>query len=595
MAPEQVEGGPVTPATDIYAFGVVLFEMVTGTWPFKAETPLKTAVKRLQEPAPSPRLHVPDLPVVWEATILRCLARAAEDRFGAMGEVVDALEGGARHQDETTPAAGPKSRSRWPALLLLAIMLATGYGLYAWLSDRGSSSAIASLAVLPFTNASQDSASDYLSDGISESLVNRLSQLPGVKVVANSSSSRYKGKNADPQDVARALNVVGILAGRVLQQGDRLTISVELIDGRDRSQVWGEQYVRSSADLLQVQADISREIARTLQLRLTSGEQQRLAAREVRNPAAYELLLKGHYHRARGGALDRQKAGDYFAQAIAADPGSALAHADLSDIYRSLASSGLVDPAEYLPKARAAAQRALELDDSLAEGHYALANLMTYAWEWTAAEQQYKQAIAQNPNLALAHRWYAAYLRVVGRHDEAVAEIMRARELDPVSPGLNATVGLVLASAGRHDEALQALTRTTELDPGYGYSYVFLGSIHAARGRYADAVDSYRKAMTLGLDTPTTQIALGVALANVGDRPAADAILARLQAGADHVSPAELATLLAALGQRDAAFASLERAYAAHDLQLQYLGVSAAFAPLRPDPRFQDLRRRVGL
>ena len=416
-----------------------------------------------------------------------------------------------------------------------------------------------------------------------------------MKVVANSSSSRYKGKNADPQDVARALNVVGILAGRVLQQGDRLTISVELIDGRDRSQVWGEQYVRSSADLLQVQADISREIARTLQLRLTSGEQQRLAAREVRNPAAYELLLKGHYHRARGGALDRQKAGDYFAQAIAADPGSALAHADLSDIYRSLASSGLVDPAEYLPKARAAAQRALELDDSLAEGHYALANLMTYAWEWTAAEQQYKQAIALNPNLALAHRWYAAYLRVVGRHDEAVAEIMRARELDPVSPGLNATVGLVLASAGRHDEALQALTKTTELDPGYGYSYVFLGSIHAARGRYADAVDSYRKAMTLGLDTPTTQIALGVALANVGDRPAAGAILARLQAGADHVSPAELATLLAALGQRDAAFASLERAYAAHDLQLQYLGVSAAFAPLRPDPRFQDLRRRVGL
>ena len=472
MAPEQVEGGPVTPATDIYALGVLLFEMVTGTWPFMAETPLRTAVKRLQELPPSPRIHVPDLDPVWEETILRCLARAPADRFANIGEVVTALEGSQRQtsvEDRRTrrwPSTAP-----WVPALLLSAILAGAYFVYAALAKARAPTAITtSLAVLPFTNTSRDPAQDYLSDGISEGLINRLSQLPGLKVVANSSSSRYKGKDADPQEVARALDVVDILAGRILQRDDRLFISVELIDGRDRTQVWGEKYVRSTADLLQVEAEISQEIARKLQLRPTSGQQERLATHGVTNPEAYELLLKGHSYRAKGSVEDRQKAGDYFVRAIAVDPGYALAHADLSDIYRSLASSSLVDPAEYLPKARAAARRALELDENLAEGHYALANLLTYAWQWAGAEGEYKRAIMLNPNLALAHRWYAAFLRLVGRHEEAIAEITRARELDPLSPGVNATVGLVLASARRYEPAIATLTRTIELDPDYPYS-----------------------------------------------------------------------------------------------------------------------------
>ena len=277
------------------------------------------------------------------------------------------------------------------------------------------------------------------------------------------------------------------------------------------------------------------------------------------NPQAYELLLKGRFHRAKGGTEDRKKAGEYFDQAIAVDPAYALAYADLSDIYRSLVGSGLLGPKEYLPKARAAAQKALELDEGLAEAHYALANLMTYAWEWADAEREYKRAIELNPNLALAHRWYAAYLRLMGRHEQAIAEISRARELDPLSPGVNATVGYVLSSARQYDQAITALKRTIELDPKYPYAHLFFGHTYAAQGRYAEAVTAYQEAIALGLDTPVTQIYLGAASARAGDRRRALAVLQQLQSGKAYVSAAELAILLTALGEREQAFASLEQ------------------------------------
>ena len=417
MAPEQVEGGPVTPATDIYAFGVVLFEMVTGTWPFMAETPLRTAVKRLQEPPPSPRIHVPDLDPRWEATILRCLARAPADRFASVGEVVAALEGTA---PPSTAARGERRRWRlaaasWRARCSLSAALAAPTSCYRRFARRAHGG-ITSLAVLPFANTSNDPEQEYLSDGISESLINRLSQLPGLKVVANSSSSRYKGKDADPREVARALDVPACSTGRVLQRGDDLSISVELIDGRDRTQVWGEQYSPQGAPTCsQVQGEISREIAEKLQLRLTAGAAAAAGHAGDRNPEAYELLLKGHFHRAKGRAEDRKKAGEYFQRGhrrrsrLRARPCRSVRH--LPEPGRQ--QPGRLRPSTC-PRREAAARKALELDESLAEAHYALANLMTYAWQWADAEREYKRAIELNPNLALAHRWYASVSAALG-------------------------------------------------------------------------------------------------------------------------------------------------------------------------------------
>ncbi len=596
MAPEQVEGGPVTPATDVYALGVVLFEMVTGAWPFVGETPLKMATARLHEPPLSPRVHVADIDPLWEDTILRCLARRPDDRFASATDVVSALQGG---RVEPGAAAAPTPRRRigvtsLAAALIIVTTLVAGY--FAYVRYAGSGPAgITSIAVLPLRNSSSDPEQDYLSDGISEALINRLSQVPGLKVVANSSSSRFKGQDADPQAVAQALDVAGILAGRVSPRGDSLSISIELIDGRDRTQVWGEQYVRKTADLFQVSEDISRDVARKLGIGPAAGSSPGPGTRQVRNPEAYELLLKGHFHRARGGTEDRQKASEYFVRAIAADPGYALAYADLSDIYRSLVNSGLVDPKEYLPKAREAAQKALELDEGLADGHYVLANLMSYSWEWADAEREYQRAIELNPNLALAHRWYATYLRLMGRHEQAISAITRARELDPLSPGVNATVGYVLSSARRYDQAIDALNKTIELDRSYPYTHLFLGHTYTAQGKHADAVAAYTRAMALGLDTPATQVHLGAAAARAGDRTRAQAMLQELRSSQERSSPADLALLQTALGEREQAFASLEDAYRARDIQLQYLGVEPGFDPLRSDPRFADLMRRVGL
>lgn len=263
---------------------------------------------------------------------------------------------------------------------------------------------------------------------------------------------------------------------------------------------------------------------------------------------------------------------------MAVDPGYAPAYADLSDIYRSLIGSSTLDPKEYLPKAQAAAQKSLELDDGLAEAHFALANLKTYAWQWAEAEREYKRAIELNPNLALAHRWFASYLRIRGQHEQAVNAIKRARELDPLSPGVNATVGYLFFGARKYDQTIESLKKTLEMERNYPYTHLFLGFTYAAKKMYPEAIAAYQEAMGLGLDTPSTQIHLGAAYALAGNREQAQTILGRLKGSKEYVSPGEL-----------------NKAYETHDHQLQYLGVSPEFDPLRSDPRFQGLLRRVGL
>ncbi len=485
--------------------------------------------------------------------------------------------------------------SNLPWIILAIVAVAGIYFAYLAFFPRVNKTDYRSIAVLPFENSGGDAEMEYLSEGISETLINNLSQLSDIKVIARSSSFRYKDNSANLREIAKALSVTTILTGWVMRRGENLQISVELINARDNTQIWGEQYSRRADDLLSIQNDISREIADKLHPRLTLSQHKHLVSHETTNSVAYELLLKGRFYRAKGGTESRKKAVEYFNEAINTDPNYALAYAELSFTYRILVGSGSLDPKEFTPKAEAAALKALELDDRLADAHFALAFLKMNAWEWSAAEFGFKRAIELNPNLARAYIGYSGYLSRMGRHTEAVAEIKRAKELDPLSTIVNGNFGIILYFAGKFDEAIKILQETLEFDPNFSFAHLYLGYNYSAKGMFRESIKAYLKAFSLGQETPSNKIYLGAAYAGAKKSEKAREILQELETGENYVSPAELAVLHTALGDREKAFASLEKAFNLHDLQLQYLGTDPAFRSLRDDSRFRDLLNRIGL
>jgi TolB-like protein len=452
-----------------------------------------------------------------------------------------------------------------------------------------------SIAVLPFVNETGNADVEYLSDGLTETLISNLSQLPELKVTARNSTFKYKDKEVDAGQVARSLAVEAILIGRVSRHGDMFLVNTELINGSDSTRLWGEQYKRKESDLLAIEAEISHEIVQALRLRLTTVEQQKLAKRETVNPQAYELLLKGRFFRNKGGTENWKKGLEFFRQATAVDPTYALAYAELSRSFAGLVTNNLLDPKDGTPKAEEAARKALELDEGLAEAHLAMAGVKGDAWEWPAAEREYKRALELNPSLSGAHIGYTFYHMIHRRDEQALAEARRARELDPLSHGANAVVVYGLILAGEIDQAIDTVKKMLELDRSNPGVHMLLGQTYRRKAQYAQAIAAYQEAWKLGDQSPDTQVLLGQAYAMTGEPEKTRRILKRLENGNQYVSPTGLAMLYAALGEEDQALALLERGYAARDKDLIWLNVEQAFDPLRSDPRFEDLLRRIGL
>lgn len=500
-----------------------------------------------------------------------------------------------RNKDRQPKTEVRKTSRFWLAAIIIASLAGLSFfGFYSWRDDQPSNAPVTSVAVLPFVNAGADPEMEYFSDGISESLIDRLSELPQLKVIARSSSFKYRGENIDLQDAAGKLGVQAIITGRVVRRDENLSIRVEMVDARDNRQLWSEQYNRKATDMLAVQQEVAQAVSEQLHLKLSGTQEQKLTKRDTVNPQAYELVLQGRFLGIKGGVENIRKAIEYYRQAIGIDPNYALAYAHLAGSYLYLINSGVLDPKEFLPKAQAAAHKALELDPNLADAHLAMANLYINDWNWAAVETEFKRAIELNPNLVTARNNYSAYLSIIGRHDEAIAEARRTKELDPLTPHNLVTFGYTLVQARRYDEAIAEFKKILEIDRNNFAANNWISFAYLYKGMYREAIDSYQKTIRLGGNSPSNQIFLGATYAKAGEREKAQAILKQLETK-EYVSPGELAVLYTSLGEHEKAFASFEKAYAAHDLQLQYLKIEPSFDPLRRDPRFQDLLRRVGL
>ena len=483
------------------------------------------------------------------------------------------------------------------AVLLLAA-IAFGY----WFYNRPASNLaqIESIAVLPFVNTSGDADVEYLSDGMTELLINSLSQLPKLAVKARSSVFRYKGKGIEPQQVGQELKVQAVLNGRVVQRGDQLTLGLELVDVGTGNQLWGKQYNRKVTDLVSLQSEIARDVSEKLRLRLTSTEQQRVTKRGTENTEAYQAYLKGRYYWNKGRpGQDYAKSREYFQQAIDFDPNYALAYCGLADYYGFASAVGLLPPNENWPKAEAAVNKSLALDDTRAETYNPLAAVRVYYYrDWPAAERDFRRGIELNPNYAEIHLHYAVCLVRFGRGEEALAEIQRAVELEPLGLGANAYWGRILFYMRQYDRAIDQLRKTLELDQNFATAHEWLGDAYEQRGMYGEAVAEWGKALTLrgtGLSLEQAYAASGFeAAVRAPARQRLEKSNERMKHG-EYVPATEYATAYIRLGDKGQAFAWLDRAVQERNSFALEFKINPIYDNLRDDPRFQDLLRRVGL
>jgi len=606
MSPEQVRAKELDARTDLFSFGAVLYEMATGTLPFRGESSGVIFNAILERPPVSPVRLNPDLAPKLEEIINKTLEKDRTLRYQHASDIRTDLQRLKRDTETTrisSVQASPHQRPKRRKLWLVAAACVTVIGLAAvatWFLRSGRGSQINSLAVLPFTNVSGDANSDYLSDGITESLIANLTHVPQLKVKSRNSVFRYTGKDVDVQKASSELRVSALITGRVTPHGETLEVSAELTDIRDNTEIWGQHYSTKSADIISLQQQIAGDIAARLRSGMNSSERQQVTKQGTQNPDAYELYLKGRYYWNKRTAVDVKTAISYFNQAIAKDPAYALAYAGLADSYSALPVYGGA-PSENYPKGNAAARRALELDPSLARPHAVLgSNEMEYDWDFVGGETEYKKALQLDPNDATTHSWYAQDIAMIGgREEEALAEINRAHQLDPMSPIISANTGAIYVLAGRYDEAIAVCKKAANADPTFAETHGCLMGAYWGKRMYPQVIEElkvygqlsgdrnisvFASAMEQGFRSGGWKVALTKGIE-----------ISKAQRKTGYSSACQIADLYADLGDNDQAFQWLNTAYQERDTYLLGLKTDFSLDPLHSDPRFAELVRKVGL
>ncbi len=631
MSPEQAKGKDVDARTDIFSFGVVLYEMLAGHLPFEGETAMESISSIIKdEPKPLTKSGIsPEI----KRIIGKTLRKNADERYQTTKELLADLKDAKQElefQDKLERTIQPHDDEQKTQMLkavatvdessqtttnetqndsitikksgigkavigIFAVLLVSAIGLGYWFYSKSNAKQIESIAVMPFVNESGNADTEYLSDGMTETLISSLSNLPNLNVKPRSSVFRYKGRETDPQTIGKELNVQAILNGRVVQRDDGLTLSLELVDVSQDKVIWAERYERKISDLVSLQSEIAQDVLSKLKIRLTGADEQKLAKKSTKNAEAYQLYIQGRYEWNKFSFDSLKKSIPLFERAIQKDPTYALAYSGLADSYVNLGVD-YTSAHDTMPQARVAAIQAIALDDSLAEAHTSLGSYkMFYEWDIKGAEEEYRKAISLDAKYGNARHFYSHCLQFSGREAEALREMKTAVELEPLSLVNNSELGWAYYLANQHDAAIEQLHKTIKLDPSYSYSYFILGLVYADKGNYAEAVAALREGQRLSPDWLELQAVLAYTYASAGERGEAEALLTKLlKSAADtYVNPVLIASVYVALADNDQAIAWLERGYREKCSWMSWIAIEPQLERLRPDPRFQHLVSRV--
>jgi serine/threonine protein kinase/TolB-like protein len=616
MSPEQVRGEELDARSDLFSFGAVLYEMVTGQQAFRGATTglISHAVIALP-PAPIANANAA-LPGEIERIVSKALEKDRKLRYQSAADLSADLQRLKRDSDDSSHATKPASKTeiananstppqalgaaaRWKVLLaVIVIALAVSTAIAVWMAkSRPEAKAIDSVAVLPFVDTAGDPNLEYLSDGITENLIDNLAQLPSLRVAARSAVFRYKGKDVDPQKIGHDLHVGAVLSGRLTRVGDTLSVHAELMNVDQGSQIWGGQYTRRNADVFTLQEDLAHEISDKLRLQLTGDEKQRLAKRYTANAEAYELYLKGRYYWNKRTGEAFVEARNYFQQSIDKDPAYALAYAGLADAYAQLAFFNVAPPLEVMPKAKAAAMRALEIDGQLGEAYLPLGYVAyTYDFDWVAAKTDFDKALELNKSYARAHTFYPLYLSSLGEAQQAIDVARGALATDPGSAAFSHNVAVQMYLARRFDDAVAQSEETLKIVPNFVQAYAVLTQSYAGKSMLKEALDANAQHAELSHNWPFARALYGYLRGRQGDRKAALQEIQKLteDSAKGYVPAITFAMVYVGTGDKDHAFVWLNKAYEERFTRLAYVRQEAFWDPLRSDPRYAELIRKMG-